>query len=89
MEYYIDNLVSNAIKCAERKKVCITASVNNCGTETEPEFWYFLRRENGLVTMKCSSTSTRNLLFIVHALVIGESIENWTTKEDFWDAKKM
>jgi len=89
MKYCIDNLVSNAIKCAAKKNVFITATVNNCGTENEPDFWYFLRRGVGLCMMKCSSTSTRNLLFLVHAMVCGEKIEKWATKDDIWNPEKM
>ncbi len=86
MEYFIDNLVTSAIRCAERKNVCITLYIQK---DEDGLDWYWMRRESGVSTFLCKTTSIRNLLYHIHQMVYSRWKKMpWATTDDFMNPDK-
>ena len=89
----IDNLITNAIRCAERKGFefgisIVTAKDTNKGMIGDEPYYHLTNGKGGGVYMRCKDTNVRNILFHIHFFVVGRKIESFSEPYDFWGAIK-
>ena len=85
MKYFIDNLVTAAIKAANKKGHKLSVRIEEkCPWVPYQKWWYVIKRENGgEIYMLCKHHTVRNILFHLHFFCIGRKMEEWSFAEDF------
>ena len=91
-KYYIDTLIDNTIRCANRMGYhfgieIVAAKDTNKGMIGNAPYYHLLNGKGGGVYMRCADTNVRNIIFHFH-FFMNRNVEKYCEPNDFFGGIK-